>query len=57
MTRLEARQAAEIMLAYAEGRKIEFRRAQSEEEWKAAACPFFDWLRFEYRIYKWYKND
>lgn len=51
MTRLEARQAAEIMLAYAEGRKIEFRRAQSEEEWKVVVHPFFDWLRFEYRIF------
>lgn len=52
MTRLEARQAAEIMLAYSDGKQIEFRRAQSEEEWKVAAYPFFDWLRFEYRVYK-----
>lgn len=52
MTRLEARQAAEVMMAYAEGRKIEFRPAQSEEEWKTVVHPFFDWLRFEYRIFK-----
>lgn len=51
MTRLEARQAAEVMMAYSYGKQIEFRPAQSEEEWKIASCPFFDWLRFEYRIF------
>lgn len=50
MTRLEARQAAEVMMAYSDGKQIEFRRASSIEKWQVAECPFFDWLRFEYRV-------
>lgn len=54
MTREEARKAAEVMKAYAEGKEIEF-KAYGDERWKTFRygkdrflCFNFD--RFEYRI-------
>ena len=40
MTREEARKAAEVMLAYANGKKIEF---LSDDGWKVAPNPSFSW--------------
>lgn len=56
MTRKEAKYAAEVMKAYAEGKEIEF-KAYGDEQWKTFRygkdrflCFNFD--RFEYRIKK-----
>ena len=52
MTREEARKAAEVMLAYAEGKKIEY-RVRGGEEWRPINeldTPLFDWNSTEYRI-------
>lgn len=56
MTREEARNAAEVMLAYADGKSIEFKEFK-EEQWSpfipekdAFLCFNFD--RFDYRIKK-----
>ena len=56
MTRDESRKAAEVMLAYADGKSIEFKEFK-EEQWSpfipekdAFLCFNFD--RFEYRIKK-----
>lgn len=50
MTREEARKAAEVMLAYAEGKKIEFYNVR--DEWIITLNPQFNWLDFDYRIKK-----
>lgn len=52
MTREEARKAAEVMLAYADGKKIEY-RVRGGEEWYPSNeldTPLFDWNSTEYRI-------
>ena len=52
MTREEARKAAEVMLAYAEGKKIEY-RVRGGDEWRPINeldTPLFDWNSTEYRI-------
>lgn len=52
MTRDEARKAAEIMLAYADGEKIEYRPESSDDMWLPATAPCFDWNSTDYRIKK-----
>lgn len=47
MTRLEARQAAEVMMAYADGKEIEF---NNSSYWEEAAYPVFDWCHNKYRV-------
>lgn len=47
MTREEARKAAEVMLAYADGKEIEY---LYNGEWEDALNPTFDWYEEEYRI-------
>ncbi len=49
MTREEARKAAEVMLAYAEGREIEFRNKRAES-WESTLRPIFNWECNDYRI-------
>lgn len=54
MTREESKKAAEVMLAYAEGKKIEY-RVRGGEEWlpiNELDTPLFDWNSTEYRIKK-----
>ena len=48
MTREEARKAAEVMMAYADGNEIEF--LNSGKEWINTLNPMFDWQMFDYRI-------
>ena len=47
MTREEARKAAEVMLAYADGKEIEF--LNNSREWKSSLNPVFNWEIFKYR--------
>lgn len=52
MTREEARKAAEVMLAYANGKEIEyhFRCYKDEKDWYLADNPTFDFQIKEYRV-------
>lgn len=49
MTREEARKAAEVMLAYAEGKEVEFRK-NGHSIWIKISSPLFNWSCGEYRI-------
>lgn len=49
MTREEARKAAEVMRAYAEGKEIEFYLPEYGE-WYIDALPSFNWNKYSYRI-------
>ena len=58
MTREDARKAAEVMLAYADGKKIEVRKG---DKWFLTNTAAFNWFDFEYRIkpqdtYRPFKN-
>lgn len=63
MTREESKKAAEVMLAYAAGKKIEY-RVRGGEEWRPISeseTPQFGWNSKEYRIkpeitYRPFKN-
>ena len=63
MTREESKKAADVMLAYAEGKKIEY-RVRGGDEWcpsNELGTPLFDWNSTEYRIaqeptYRPFKN-
>lgn len=48
MTREEAKKAAEVMLAYAEGKEIEFK--SYTQDWDDILYPNFNWDRNKYRI-------
>lgn len=46
-----ARHMAMVMMAFAEGKVIEFRSTNSEGSWwKVAENPAWDWSKFQYRI-------
>ena len=51
MTREEARQAAEVMMAYAEGKEIELngRSLCGCQMWEETSDPTFNWYDFMYR--------
>ena len=49
MDRNDARKAAEVMLAYADGKEIEFSN-KGEEIWSNIVSPAFDWRDTCYRI-------
>lgn len=49
MTREEARKAAEVMTAYADGKEIEFCFPECGK-WYIPQNPSFDWSRHNYRI-------
>ena len=51
MTREEARQAAEVMMAYAEGKEIELngRSSCGCQMWEETSDPTFNWYDFMYR--------
>ena len=49
MTREEAKKAAEVMMAYANGEKVEGRK-RGGAEWRESALPVFNWCRYEYRV-------
>lgn len=49
MTREEARKAAEVMLAYADGEKIE-RYDDYKSEWEEVTNCIFDWFNYNYRV-------
>lgn len=51
MTREEARNAAEVMLAYADGKEIESKARECKVySWEDNSDPYFDWDCFEYRV-------
>ena len=47
MNRSEAREAAEVMLAYADGKEIEVRKG---DKWLPSYTVVFNWCDFRYRI-------
>lgn len=49
MTPEETKAAAEVMLAWAEGKKVEF-RSIGGGAWHETGNPVWEWKRFEYRI-------
>lgn len=51
MTREEARKAAEVMMAYAEGKEIELNGRSSGgcQMWEETSDPTFNWYGFMYR--------
>ena len=49
MTREEARKAAEVMLAYANGNVIEWSR-KDRDDWMITDDPIFDWICNDYRF-------
>lgn len=49
MTREEARKAAEVMLAYADGKEIQF-KDDVDEVWKGCMEPLFNFDECEYRV-------
>ena len=49
MTREEARKVTEVMLAYADGKEIEF-FTKGGRKWSRAIEPTFDWCNTNYRI-------
>lgn len=51
MTREEARKAAEVMMAYAEGREVEFTDSIIDDcPWEETDDPTFNWYSIKYRI-------
>lgn len=46
----KAKQQAEVMLAYAEGKEIECTDAHAS--WASCPDPFWNWLRADYRVKK-----
>ncbi len=48
MTGEEAKKAAEVMLAYADGKQVEIRNL--DDTWSEIDIPVFDWLNRSYRI-------
>ena len=51
MTREDARKAAEVMMAFAEGKELEF-CIEGKTPWEKCSAPFFDWDNYKYRIKK-----
>ena len=49
MKRNEARKAAEVMLAYAGGKEVEYKN-EALKDWSSTSVPNFDWSKHEYRI-------
>lgn len=49
MTREEARKAAEVMLAFADGKEIEV-RYRNGGQWGNEKIVNFDWVVFDFRI-------
>ncbi len=52
MTREEAKKAAEVMIAYAEGKEIEY-YSKASNEWKSCNNCYFNWegdVKYSYRI-------
>lgn len=51
MTLEETRQAAAVMLAYAEGKPIQWRDAEDEsDQWEICEIPLWNWDVWEYRV-------
>lgn len=49
MTPEETRQAAAVMIAYAEGKPIQW-RLDKDDDWQEAEAPRWDWVCNEYRV-------
>lgn len=50
MTKEEIKKAAEVMLAYVEGKTIECKEFEESEEWVECKYPLFNWAMNSYRI-------
>lgn len=50
MDRESARKAAEIMLAYADGKTIEVINPDNDSPWAINNNPSFNWITYDYRI-------
>lgn len=50
MTREEARKAAEVMMAYAEGKDVEYSIKGYNNSWCITSTPAFNWETTKYRI-------
>ena len=50
MTREDARKAAEVMLAYADGKEIEWCQKGCDDDWRSIVIAHFDWDSNCYRI-------
>lgn len=50
MTREEARKAAGVMLAYANGEEIEYKPRCANGQWIRYTASYFNWITNEYRI-------
>lgn len=49
MTREDARKAAEIMMAYANGKDLQVSE-KGKVDWSLVSSPSFNWWAFEYRV-------
>lgn len=56
MTREEAKKAAEVMLAYADGKDIEY-RYYLQSVWQSSPIIVFDWNHYDYRVKKEPSNN
>lgn len=51
MTPEETRQAAAVMIAHAEGKRIEWRKREDADDWWSdTEIPRWDWCKLEYRV-------
>lgn len=50
MDKEQAKAKAAVLLAFAEGKTIEFRRIRAGEQWVEAKTPGFNFVEFEYRV-------
>ena len=50
MTREEARKAAEVMLAYVDGKEIEWCQKGCNDDWRSIVTAHFDWDSNCYRV-------
>ena len=49
MTREDARKAAEVMLAYADGKEVEW-SCKGRNDWRSLNTPSFNWDNIDFRI-------
>jgi len=52
MNREDTREAAQVMMAYADGKEVEIRHRYRKEGWHIRGIPIWDWVNTEYRVKK-----
>ena len=50
MTREETKKRIEVMQAYINGEKIEYRNIATKSGWRSVGIPCWDWFNYEYRV-------